>query len=226
VGTRRHRHMRKRTTLARTADTKCHPSYQRNPSRSTGRLAGGPPWTGFRFGIDNIRHAVEFSRIGRTPGPALLGRSRGNPSNLAHRVSRVKPGKSRRALTSAGRPPSPASRSPRAVGNLRSLTRRRQIPTPHCLEQRRRSIHSTPAHTLPHRLSGSRRRIRPGQPPPHPDTSAPPRPVRTRRRIRPGQQPPHPDNTPPHRSVRTRLSGPTPPRRQSVFRVGGRPTGH
>jgi hypothetical protein len=80
-----------------------------------------------------IWHAVEFSRIGRTPSPARQGRSRGNSSNLADSTVPVKPGTldsrpcivtcseplaalssvSRRLAT--GRPPSPASRSPRAV---------------------------------------------------------------------------------------------------------------
>ena len=74
-------------------------------------------------------HAVEFSRIGRTPSPARQGSSRGNSSNLADSTVPVKPGTldsrpcsepltalctvSRRLAT--GRPPSPASRSPRAV---------------------------------------------------------------------------------------------------------------
>src|SRR5215207_10354816 len=73
-----------------------------------------------------IWHAVEFSRIGRTPSPARQGRSRGNSSNLADSTVPVKPGTldsrpcsepltalctvSRRLAT--GRPPSPASRSP------------------------------------------------------------------------------------------------------------------
>src|SRR5918995_1712022 len=78
-----------------------------------------------------IWHAVEFSRIGRTPSPARQGRSRGNSSNLADSTVPVKPGTldshvHRHVLRAAGgpervsrqeatgRPPSPASRSPRA----------------------------------------------------------------------------------------------------------------
>jgi hypothetical protein len=95
-----------------------------------------------------IWHAVEFSRIGRTPSPARQGRSRGNSSNLARPVLRVKPGASGHARHEApdigpcsgpcavsrdGGDPGPAAVSgvplPRGPWrNLRRTSRRSQIP--------------------------------------------------------------------------------------------------
>jgi len=95
-----------------------------------------------------IWHAVEFSRIGRTPSPARQGRSRGNSSNLARLVLWVKPGASgharheapdigpysgRCAVSRDGGDPGPAAVSgvplPRGPWrNLRRTSRRSQIP--------------------------------------------------------------------------------------------------
>jgi hypothetical protein len=80
----------KRTTLARTADTNVIRLTKGTHHDRPAGEPGGLPWTGYRFGIDNIRHAVEFSRIGRTPSPALQAVLGGNPTNLAQRPVRVK----------------------------------------------------------------------------------------------------------------------------------------
>jgi hypothetical protein len=64
VGTSTHE---KRTTLTRTADTNVIRLTKGTHHDRPAGLPAAHRGREFRFGIDNIRHAVEFSRIGRTP---------------------------------------------------------------------------------------------------------------------------------------------------------------
>ena len=126
----------KRTTPARTADMNVI-RLTKGTHHDEQPASGCHRGRGVNLASTIIWHAVEFSRIGRTPSTARQGHSRGNSSNLAYPAVRgqtrgvpTKPthrrpcrAAQRPAVESAeqlptGRPPPPASRSPRAEEKL------------------------------------------------------------------------------------------------------------